>query len=84
MCDGRLQYRACEARAHLVFHADNRVKIEAVGGIESIASAMRSHPTDSELQLSACRTLAKLARHDGNLVKIAAAGGIQCIATAMA
>jgi hypothetical protein len=63
MCDGRLQYRACEARAHLASHTDNRVEIEAVGGIECIARAMRSHPTDSELQFSAYRALAKLARH---------------------
>jgi hypothetical protein len=81
MCDGRLQYKACEALAHLDFHTGNRVKIEAVGGIECIASAMRSHPTGSELQFSACRALAKLSRHADNLVKIEAAGGIECIAT---
>jgi hypothetical protein len=54
-----------------------------VGGIEYIATAMRSHPTGSELQFSACRALAKLSRHADNLVKIDAARGIGCIATSM-
>ena len=54
-----------------------------MGGIEYIATAMRSHPTGSELQFSACRALAKLSRHADNLVKIDAAGGIECIATSM-
>ena len=64
-------------------HADNLVKIEAAGGIESLATSMRSHPTDGKLQLSAYMVLAKLAFHADNWVKIEAAGGVECIATAM-
>ena len=54
-----------------------------MGGIEYIATAMRSRPTGSELQFSACRALAKLARHADNLVKIEAAGGVESLATSM-
>ena len=55
-----------------------------MGGIESIASAMRSHPTNGKLQLRQLSlALAKRAFHANNWVKIEAAGGIECIATAI-
>ena len=48
--NSELQHQACEALASLALNADIWVKIEAAGGIECIATAMRSHPTTSELQ----------------------------------
>ena len=58
--------RTCFALANLALHADIWVKIETLGGIECIATAMRSHPTNSELQHRACFALANLARHADN------------------
>ena len=64
--NSELQFSACAALANLAFHADNRVKIETVGGIKCTATAMRSNPTNSELQYSACAALANLAFHADN------------------
>ena len=75
--------RTCFALANLALHADIWVKIETLGGIECIATAMRSHPTNSELQYTACAALASLVLLDDDKVKIEVVGGIECITAAM-
>ena len=58
--------RTCFALANLALHADIWVKIETLGGIECIATAVRSHPTNSELQHQACAALAFPVFHADN------------------
>ena len=51
-----LQHQACFALANLARHADNRVKIETLGGIECVVTAMRSHPTNGQLPTVSYKT----------------------------
>jgi hypothetical protein len=54
--NSELQYTACAALAYLALLDDNKVKIEAAGGIECIVTAMRRHHTNSQLQDMTCAT----------------------------
>jgi hypothetical protein len=54
--NSELQHRACFALANLARHADNRVKIETLGRIECVVTAMRSHPANSQLPTVSYKT----------------------------
>jgi hypothetical protein len=61
--NSKLQYTACAALAYLALLDDDEVKIEAAGGIECIATAMRRYPTNSQPQDMACATAGYNTKH---------------------
>jgi hypothetical protein len=80
----RVQGRACQALGHLASgNDDNRTVIAAVGGIDSILVAMRTHQQDVKVSSEACAALCSIAIRPDNQIKIAAAGGIDRILAAM-
>ena len=48
--------RTCFALANLALHADIWVKIETLGGIECVVTAIRSHPANSQLPTVSYKT----------------------------
>ena len=90
-----VQEAACEALAGLVdSNDDDRVKVEAEGGIAALLGAMqRAASTPSlqqcrgtltaEVQEAACRAMYNLAVNPANQVRITAEGGISALVTTM-
>ena len=56
-----VQRKGCGALKNLASNADNRVKIAAAGGIESILNAMKQHAQHESVQEKGCGALGNLA-----------------------
>ena len=53
---------------------DNQIQIAALGGIDDVLKAMRTHSLDAEVQRNACGSLWALTGNDANQIEIAAMG----------
>jgi vacuolar protein 8 len=75
---------ACGALGNITVNADNKVKVAAAGGIETILAGMTANKASAGVQKQACGALRNLsANNPANKDAVAAAGGIEALATSM-